>query len=76
MHGIILESELVARAGGEATTQESKFDQCRQMLDNFTYSHVVIAKVPKKPRVPVLENVFFFAYECQIEIESGNTGQL
>ena len=37
MHGIILESESVARAGGEATTQESKFDQCRQMLEKFAY---------------------------------------
>ena len=46
MHGIILESESVARAGGEATTQESKFDQCRQMLENFAFSQAVIAKVP------------------------------
>ena len=45
MHGIILESESVARAGGEATTQESKFDQCRQMSQSFAYSQVVIEKV-------------------------------
>ena len=50
MHGIILESESVARAGGEATTQESKFDQCRQILENFTYSQVVTAKVPTNLR--------------------------
>ena len=51
MHGIILvDSESVARAGGEATTQESKFDQCRLMLEKFAYFQVVFGKLATKPR--------------------------
>ena len=63
MHGIILESESVARAGGEATTQESKFDQSRQILENFAYSQVVIANAPAKPRGASFRKYIFLFLE-------------